>query len=285
MLFKLACAQFAPKKGSIDQNLDRIANFVRLAAKEGADHLLFPEACVSGYFLEGGVAECALDSTKLQDELHERVGRLDRRLDVSIGYYEKLHGELYNSVGTFALGLESPIHIHTYHKFFLATYGVFDDERFVTRGRDLGVFETPNAKFGVLICEDVWHSILPTLCAMKGAEVMLIASASPARGFADSTPGNLDRYRRMVRAVCEEHGVFAANSMLCGFEGGKGFVGGSVIADPYGKFMVEGPVQDEHLLVAEIDLGLVAAARQQTPLLSDLRSQWSDLVRIVNSLD
>jgi predicted amidohydrolase len=162
----------------------------------------------------------------------------------------------------------------------LPTYGVFDEERFVSRGRELGVFDSRLGRMGVLICEDVWHSVLSTLLAVNGAQVILVPSASPARGFAESEPENLQRYRRMLRALSEEHAVFSANVQLCGFEGGKGFSGGSKVFDPFGRLVAEGPVAEEHLLMAPIDLDLISVARAGSPLLSDLQSAWSDVRRI-----
>ena len=224
MAFTVALAQTAPIKADVSRNLDHIAELCQQASSEGAELIVFPEGAVTGYFLEGGVLEVALSASELLDELRKRV-KLDKSLDLLVGFYEKESGNLYNSAAYLELGPSSGRVIHVYRKFFLPTYGVFDEERFVSRGTELGVFETRLGKFGVLICEDVWHSILPALCALRGAQMILVPSASPARGFSDGVPENTDRYRRMLRAVSEEHGVWCANAHLCGFEGGKGFVG------------------------------------------------------------
>lgn len=114
--------------------------------------------------------------------------------------------------------------------------------------------------------------------------MVIVPSASPARGFAHSKPENLERYERMMRSIAEEHGMFCLNCQLCGFEGGKGFVGGSMVMDPFGRLVAQGPVEEEYLLTAEIDLDQVALARAQTPLISDLQSAWGDIARIVNEI-
>lgn len=279
--FTLACAQFAPEKAEVGRNIGRIAEFCAQACDEGADIVAFPEACVSGYFLEGGVADVALSAEALASKLAEAlVGKLPRALDAVVGFYERSQGILYNSAAYLELDGGRARVAHVYRKFFLPTYGVFDEERFVSRGTELGVFPTRLGTIGLLICEDVWHSILPTLLAVRGAELILVPSASPGRGFAGPIPENLDRYRRMIRAVAEEHGVYAANVHLCGFEGGKGFVGGSMVFDPFGKLVAESPMMDEHLLLSKIDLDLIAVARAQSPLLSDLRSSWANILRL-----
>jgi predicted amidohydrolase len=286
MALTVACAQFAPQKAAVSANLDRIAEITIQAQSEGADIVLFPETSTSGYFLEGGVLEASLTADQLLGELSRRLsGKIDRPLDLALGFYQNDGGNLYNSAAYFELGEHGPRLVHIYRKFFLPTYGVFDEERFVSRGRELGVFETRFGKLAFLICEDVWHSILGSLCAAAGAQLILIPSASPGRGFSGEGVGNLERYERLLTAVSEEHGIYCANCQLCGFEGGKGFVGGSMVTDPFGTSIAKAPVLEEHLLLAQVDLEMVAVARAQTPLISDLQTAWSDIRRIATELD
>ena len=286
MAFKVACAQFAPRKAAVAINLDRICDIIVQAQSEDIDLIVFPETATSGYFLEGGVLESALSNDQLTGEISKRLsGRIEKPLDAVLGFYQNWEGNLYNSAAYFELSEHGPRLVHVYRKFFLPTYGVFDEERFVSRGRDIGVFESRLGKFALMICEDVWHSIIPALCAASGAQMAIVPSASPGRGFAGETVGNLDRYERLLTAVSEEHGIFCVNAQLCGFEGGKGFVGGSMVTDPFGKLVAKAPILDEHLLVSDIDLDLVTLARAQSPLISDLQAAWSDVKRIVGELD
>lgn len=281
MAFKVACAQFAPVKADVEQNLDKIADIIVQAQDEGAELVLLPETCTSGYFLEGGVLESALTAEGLARGLWRRLqGKIHRPIDVALGFYQSLDGILYNSAAYFELSPDGTRIVGVYQKFFLPTYGVFDEERFVSRGRKLAVVDTRLGRMGLLVCEDVWHSVMPTLCALYGAQVLLVPAASPARGFYGGDIDNHDRYRRLFRGVSEEHGVFCVNSQLCGFEGGKGFIGGSMIFDPAGTLIAEAPVGEEHLLLADLDLDLVAISRAGSPLLSDLRASWEEVLRI-----
>lgn len=280
MRFRLACAQFAPVKKAIESNLDKIAQMCLEASAEGADVIVFPEGATAGYFLEGGVLECAISSSELLAGLTGRLQKLSRPLDVVVGFYESDNGELYNSCGYFEVGPSIARTVAVYRKFFLPTYGVFDEERFVGRGTELAVFDTRFGRVAMLICEDVWHSIMPTLCAVRGANLILAPSASPARDFSQSKPGNVVTYEKLLTGIASEHNVFVGLSSLCGFEGGKGFAGGSMIIDPSGEILVEGPLQDEHIVIAELDLDEVGIARARSPLLSDLRAAWSDIVKL-----
>lgn len=284
MTFTVACAQFAPAKAEVPRNLDRIAEFARQASHEGADVVVFPETATSAYFLEGGVLESALPAAGLAEQLGGRLKDLDRPLDVLVGFYENADGHLHNSAAYIEFEAGKARLLHVYRKFFLPTYGVFDEERFVARGTQLGVFDTRFGRMACLICEDVWHSILPTLCALSGAKAILVPSASPARGFAGPTIENLDRYMRMLRAVSEEHAVYCVNAQLIGFEGGKGFVGGSMVVDPTGRIVAQSPVQEENLLICPLDFDLIDIQRAHFPLLSDLQSSWQDVRRAADEL-
>jgi predicted amidohydrolase len=283
MSFKIACAQFAPVKAEVERNLDTIAEIVLQAQDEGTDLVLLPETATSGYFLEGGVLESSLTQEALARGLWSRLaGKVTRPIDVALGFYQSLDGILYNSAAYFEFTAEGPRIVGVYQKFFLPTYGVFDEERFVSRGRDLGIFDTRFGRIALLVCEDVWHGVMPTLCAVNGAQLVLVPAASPARGFHGEDIDNHDRYRRLFRAISEEHGVFCASAQLVGFEGGKGFIGGSMVVDPFGVTRGEAPVADPYLLITEIDLDEVAVARAQSPLLSDLQGQWEEVRRLVS---
>jgi len=286
MAFTVACAQFAPEKAQVEANLDKIAELIVQASGEGADLVVFPEASTTGYFLEGGVVESAISASDLLAGLVRRLeGKLDRAVDALVGFYQSEKSNLFNASGYLQLGNQNKKIVNVYQKFFLPTYGVFDEERFVSRGHDLGVFDTRLGRMGVLICEDVWHSVLPTLTAVAGAQVILIPSASPARDFTGCHIGNLEHYERMISMVSEEHGVFCVNCQLCGFEGGKGLVGGSSVSDPMGEIIGRGPVGEEYLLLAPIDLYRVTIARAGQPLLSDLQSAWQDIRRLVVQIE
>ena len=269
-------------KAETGRNLDTIAEITRQASGEGADLVLFPETSTAGYFLEGGVLEASLTKEKLAYELWGRLkDGLDRPIDMALGFYEIADGILYNSAAYLEFTPDGVRINGVYRKIFLPTYGVFDEERFVSRGRDLAIIETRFGRLALLICEDIWHSVMPMLCAVRGAQMLLVPAASPARGFSGAEIENHERYRRLFRAVSEEHAVYVINSQLIGFEGGKGFIGGSMVVDPFGKVIAEAPIAEPQLLIAYIDLDLVGIARAQSPLLSDLKGQWEEVRRLV----
>ena len=277
MHIEIAVAQFRPAKGNPVASLDRIEDsFARLLEGTSTpDLVLYPETTLTGYFLEGGVREHAVPAMRLASDLGERYARAGgsgRPLDVSLGFYEVWGHRLYNSSIYVELGAAEPRIVHVHRKVFLPTYGVFQEERFVEAGHAVRAFDTRWGRAAMLICEDLFHSISATLAALDGAQLLLVPSASPARGAkpGSGTPSNLDRWRRLARGAAEEHGVAVAVSQLTGFEGGKGFAGGSLVFGPRGQLLAEGPLWDEAMLHTGLDLEELTAARTDQPLLADL---------------
>src|SRR2546422_1655682 len=279
---RLALSQFRPSKGEYAQNVSRIGAVVGQAAQldPKPDLVVFPETATSGYFVEGGVKELAVTAGTLARDL--AASYQGPAIDVVVGFYERFQNHIYNSALYVTLGSKKPQVRHVHRKVFLPTYGVFDEERFVDRGQD-GVrsFETGwGGKAAILICEDAWHSPAATVAALEGAQLIIVPSASPARGLDEeeacdgeaALPVSVIRWERIVRGVAEEDGVFVALANLVGFEGGKGFPGASAVIDPTGRVIARGPLFEEALLTADIDLDSLTTARSDSPLLADLQS-------------
>src|SRR5712664_1873893 len=278
---RIALSQFRPTKGEYVQNVARIGGVLSQAAQldPKPDLVVFPETATSGYFVEGGVKELAVTAGTLARDL--AAAYQGPAIDVVVGFYERFRNHIYNSALYVTLEKKKPEVRHVHRKVFLPTYGVFDEERFVDRGQD-GVrsFETSwGGKAAILICEDAWHSLAATVAALEGAQLVIVPSASPARGLGEvedcegeSLPASVIRWERIVRGIAEEHGVFVALANLVGFEGGKGFPGASVVIDPMGELVVRGPLFEEGLVTAELDLEQLTHARADSPLLADLQS-------------
>jgi predicted amidohydrolase len=282
---RVAIVQSKPRKGDFDANVrDLGAAFAQLAAAdEPYDLIVAPEAALTGYFLEGAVYERALEAETLAlllaDLWRAAPGSQRKGVDIALGFYENAGGAYYNAA--LYLHVEGAQHeiVHVHRKMFLPTYGMFDEERFLSRGRRLQAFDTRFGRMAILICEDAWHGIMPTLAAVKGAQVLLVPSASPGRGLAaGSELESVQHWRNVMRSYAIEHGVFVIYAGLAGFEGGKGMTGSSSVIDPFGETLVTAPALGACVLSAEIDVSDVDLARSRLPLLGDLRSVLPDLL-------
>ena len=285
---KVAVVQTKPRKGDLAANLAELATlFAQLAAEPTPyDLIVMPEATLTGYFLEGAVYELAFEAQTLAAELANlwrRSAAADvRPVDIALGFYENAGGTYYNAALYVAIDARAHRIEHVHRKMFLPTYGVFDEERFLSRGRRIEAFDTRFGRMAMLICEDAWHAIMPTLAAIKGARTLIVPSASPGRGFARE--GELESvayWRSVLRSYAVEHGMFAIYAGLAGFEGGKGMTGSSCVIDPFGDVVGSLPDLGPGVLRAEIDLGDVEVARANLPLIGDLGAVLPDLLETV----
>jgi NAD+ synthase (glutamine-hydrolysing) len=275
-----------PRKGAYEDNLCRLGELFRQAAEWEVPPqlMLAPEAALTGYFLEGGVRDLAVPAERMFEDLaRQHRDAKAPALDVAIGFYEVHRNRLYNSAMYATLGGPTAGIGHVHRKVFLPTYGVFDEERFVEAGRSIQAFDTAWGRAALLICEDVWHSFTSTLAALDGAQLILVPSASPARGPVSSgegeaLPDSLGRWGRIVQDVAGEHGVFVALAQLVGFEGGKAFPGGSMVAGPRGDLLTRGPIFEEALLGVDLDFEEITRARADSPLLADLEMRLPHLL-------
>jgi NAD+ synthetase len=274
----VALVQFKPRKADPRGNLERVRHIVAEESPH-ADLVVFPEAALSGYFLEGGVAEASLSLQRLVEWLGPPP---PDAADLVVGFYERWRRRLYNSAAYLEplSGTWNVRHVH--RKMFLPTYGVFDEARFVEPGLEVRAFDTRFGRVGMLICEEAWHSLPATILALDGAELLVVVSASPARDFTPSgggVPANLDRWNRLGPATAAEHGVFVVVSQLAGSEGGKLFPGGSIAVAPDGQILARGPLLEEAVTVATLDASALDRARVASPLLSDLEQALPHLQR------
>ena len=275
---RVALCQVKPRKGAVKAN----AELVREALPADADIAVFPETVLSGYFVEGAAHEVALSRGGLVDLLGSPPE--GRGCDVAIGFYERGRRGVYNSLAYLAPAGSRYEIVHVHRKVFLPTYGLFEEGRFIEPGREVRAFDTRFGRIGMLICEDLWHSMTASVLALDGAELILSGCASPARGFTRVTPrpANLDEWDRIAARAAKEHGVFVMVSQLAGSEGGKLFPGGSSAWAPDGTLLERAPLFAEACTTIPVDFDEILRVRTESPFLADLSTA---LPRLRRSLD
>jgi NAD+ synthase (glutamine-hydrolysing) len=283
--YTVGLAQINPTLGDVARNLAKHHAYIERAAAEGVDLLVFPEASLTGYYLQDLTDEVAMrcDAPPLRDLAAAAAAH---HIDLCVGFIEEdaryVH---YISQAYFSAG--ALVHLH--RKVYLPTYGMFDDLRFVGVGRKIRAFNTRFGRFGMLICEDFWHISSPYLLWQDGADTLLLVSAGPGRGV---KPG--DDYLDTAYVVGLAHRMFAefftTYVMHCnrvGYEDGIAFGGYSGVVGPDGTDLVRGPHFEETLLTTRIDPAAIRWKRRSLPLLRDERPDLvlRELGRIVAERD
>lgn len=120
---------------------------------------------------------------------------------------------------------------------------------------------------GPLICFEHAFPEVATTLALHGAEILVIPSAVPV--------GYEYLLRLRTRARAQDNQVFAVACNMAG----RGFCGGSLVADPRGEVVAAGET-GEMVLHARIDLAAIAAERQREPALDMRRPElYTDRTR------
>ncbi|MGY9004575.1 MAG: carbon-nitrogen hydrolase family protein [Alphaproteobacteria bacterium] len=120
--------------------------------------------------------------------------------------------------------------------------------------------KTPFGNIGLSICYDLRFPYLYRALAHAGADIITVPSA-----FTLATGGA--HWHTLLRARAIETGSFVIAPAQCGSHPrGRKTYGHSLIIDPWGKIIAEGG-DAPGIVMAEIDLSLVARARAQIPSL------------------
>ena len=276
MDFTAVLAQIKPKLGCVADNLKLIEEQITKARESGADLVVFPELALSGYFLKDLVPDVALriDSPEIK-----RLIELSYGISIAIGFVEETDDyHFFNS----ALYLEDGAIRHLHRKVYLPTYGLFDEQRYLARGTTFRAFDTKFGRFGMLICEDMWHLSASYILAMDGATTLICLSSSPARGIEGDTLGSAAAWQKLTSTTALFLNCRVLYSNRVGFEDGVNFWGGSEYVAPSGESIVRGALLEEDFITAKVDEGALRRERIFSPMMRDenLFVTMQDLQRI-----
>ncbi len=265
---RIALAQIETVLGAVDVNLAHHLNIVRQAVDGGCDLVVFPELSLTGYALNDLVTEVAIPVNP-EGAVFCDLLPLSRDVDIVFSFVEEDARHLFYISAAY---LSEGAIIHVHRKCYLPTYGLFDEGRFFAQGNDIKAFDTRFGRVGMLICEDYWHVSVPYLLWLDGADLILMMSAHPARGFdGGDKPSSVRWIETVSRAYAGVFTTLVAHSLRAGGEDGFTFWGGSAVFDPNGESVAQAESTGECLVVADISLADIRHTRARLPLLRDER--------------
>lgn len=241
---KIGLAQLNSELGENAANLRRAEEYIRKAAAEGCDLVMFPELYLQGYRADErfvdvaepipGPATRRLEELAIEHDLYivMGMGRLEERFPHLI----------YNSlcfVGPDGLlGCYDKVHLGTFHPFIEGVY--------FAPGRFAPVFETRFGRVSLQICYDSWFPELTRTYALKGSLLNLVISAGPS--------GSEDSWKTMLRARSMENAFPSVYCNAVGWQKDFSFFGGSKIVNASGIVTTEAKLDEEDFVVGEVDL-------------------------------
>ncbi|SEI90353.1 Predicted amidohydrolase [Bhargavaea ginsengi] len=269
---KVACCQFDPKVGKKQENINRSIELIKEASKNGAQLVVLPELCNSGYVFNSKKEAFDL-SEPVVSEKGETIKAWEacaKENDVYIaaGINERDGEILYNSavlIGPNGL-------IGSYRKVHL-----WDDEKnfFVPGESGVPVFDTPIGKVALLICYDVWFPEIFRMCSLNGAEIVAVCTNWVP--LPDYRQGDTPVVVHICMASAHTNGVFIVAANRVGVERERRFLGNSLIIRPTGA-IESGPASfdKEEIITATLNLEEVESARKlskQNHILGDRREE------------
>ena len=253
---RVACVQMQPRVGAKDDNVAAACRFIETAAAEGAELIVLPELCNSGYVFESMEEAMSLAEPVPGGPTCDAWAELAARLGVHIvaGINERAGDKLYNSAVVIGPGG----YLATYRKIHL-----WDKENLFFTPGDLGlpVVETPLGKLGVFICYDTWFAECYRLCVLQGVDIVCL----PTNWV--PIPGQDPKREAMANILCmaaaHTNSVYVAAADRVGEERGQPFVGQSLIVS-YTGWPIGGPASAdrEEIIYGDCNPAKAHAARE-----------------------
>jgi predicted amidohydrolase len=244
---KIAVAQLEPHVGEKERNIERTIAALDDAAALGAELVILPELCNSGYVFESiKEARSLAEPVPAGPTTAAWIERCrHHRLVLIAGIAELAEGKLFNS----AVVVGPNGHIGTYRKLHLWNQ---ENRWFQPGDRGVPVFDTPVGRVSALICYDAWFPECFRLAALQHADIVCI----PTNWV--PIPGQVEGAPAMATVLCQAaahvNSTAIAAADRTGTERGQPFIGQSVIVSHAG-WPLAGPasLDKEEILVAGVD--------------------------------
>ncbi len=267
---KVASIQMEPVFGNKQLNLKKTLDLINEAADQGAQIIVLPELCNTGYMFNSRAEAFSLAEevpAGASSEAWIEAAR-KRKVYIAAGITEREGNDLYNS--SVFVGPEGYIGKHR-------KVCLWDEEKLFFEPGNLGnqVFHTPLGRISLLICYDMWYPEQWRNCALGGADIVLVSTAWIYYPDLPYGVGNLGVFLGIGAALCNNFFVAVADRV--GTERGCKFPGNSLIIDQGGKPLA-GPVGMEEETIVYAELNLSDARRNQwTEFANPIRDRRIDL--------
>lgn len=260
-----------PMVGRKDANLRKSLEMIEIAAAAGADLIVLPELCNSGYVFETRTEARALAEPIPGGATCEAWQKAAAGLQVTIvaGVAEQSQGMLYNSavlIGPQGLvGSFRKVHLWNEENLFFepGNYG-------------FPVYDTPLGRIGMMICYDGWFPESYRLCALQSADIICIPTnwvPIPGQDPSREAMANI-----LCMAAAHSNSLFIAAADRVGTERGQAFNGQSLVVSCTG-WPVAGPASAtmEEIIYAEVNLADARRKRNWNEYNQVLRDRRRDV--------
>lgn len=254
---RLAVIQMNVESGNPESNFARAQQWLKEAARTPKpDVVMLPEMWNTGYAWEqmGEIADPEGERTKAFFSAFCREHQVNA---VAGSVAVKREGGITNTIHVFG---RDGAEIAEYSKIHL--FRLMDEHKHLLAGEQPGRFDLEGVPAGAMICYDIRFPELFRKLALAGAKIMFVPAEWPHP--------RLHHWRTLLQARAIENQMYVVSCNTVGLSGGTSFFGHSMVIDPWGEVVAEAG-EEETILEAEIDLGLVDEVRGRIPVFADRR--------------
>jgi len=276
---RVASVQFEHVPSDKQANLAKIGNFVRQAATQDVELIVFPEACITGYSFLRKLSRKELQSLAepvFDGPSSQALMTLARQYKMTIGaglVEVADDGKMYN---TYVVAMPNgEFQRHRKIHCFISEH--------LSCGSEFTVFDSPHdCRLAVLTCYDNNLGENVRIAALKGAEVLLAphqtgGCKTPSPGCMGVIEKSLWQNRKTnpqaieaelkgpkgrrwlltwLPARAHDNGLFLIFSNGVGIDGDEIRTGNAMILDSYGRILQETWKADDDMVVADLDAEL-----------------------------
>lgn len=284
---KVAVCQTDPVLLDVQANVEDVVEKIHHCKQEGADLIVFPELALTGYFVGQEYPEASL---RMNSPEIRKIVSATKDTAAVVGFIEESPSmNFYNS----ALVAVNGDALFGCRKLNLPNYGVFEERKIFSPGKQVQVFRFKGFNIAVFICNDMWHPSLPYLGICKKADVFvtIINSSDNAMGKKFSNVDSWDIINTFYARIFGIYNICANRAGEEIFEAGSAkpdsrskrvssnshsqdpigavfrFWGGSVIVDPFGETIVEAAHYAPDIVYGRIERDLLRTKRIALPYL------------------
>ena len=287
---KVIAYQTSPVLLDLKANLEDVISKIHHAGENGAHLSVFPELALTGYFVGQKYHEAALrmDSPEIK-----ALAAATKGTAAVVGFIEETPAmNFYNAA---LVAVDGNI-LFAYRKLNLPNYGVFEERKYFSAGKQVPVFTLNGFTTAVFICNDLWHPSLPYLGVVQKADIFITIFNS-SEGSMGNEFSNIDSwgiintfysrifgiYNICVNRVGEESwnkktSVLAAETTKMATseaiisslqEETFHFWGGSEIVNPFGQQIAKAALHEEDEICGEISRDMLRQKKILLPYLRD----------------
>ncbi len=267
---KIAVVQF---KASTDknQNLTKIQNYIKAAAKKGAELCALPEFMMFYTNSSQSAAELAKLAETANGEFVSSIANTAKENSIFVvgTFYEKSRkkNRVYDTA--FLVGKSGKI-LSLYRKIHLYDALGFKESKKLRAGSKIArPAKTSLGKLGMMICYDLRFPEMSRILAQSGSEVLIVPSAWVKGKMKE------EHWLAINKTRAIENGCY----VVAPDQVGNIYCGRSIVVDPYGKILLD-MKKSQGIGIVNISLDELKRTRQALPLLQNRRTDLYKIFKI-----